>query len=139
MLIIAFTGLGLFQKRLFLHPMNKKLLFFLVLFIGTVFVACKPKQSLEQKLLQGEWKLVIWDNVPTTGNVVFKDSSMFFSMEGGITEAAICSIKNDTIRFRRVGGNTNYVSSGENWIIERLTEDIFRMHSSFGMIVQLQK
>lgn len=122
--------------------MYKNNLFILALVLGTIIVsseACKTPVSKEYKLLQGKWDLILWNNVETEGNIYFKDSLMYFKMNNNMTEEAVFNINKDTITFRRIGGKTNIMSSGENWVIDKIRNNFFKLHNSFGTIVTAYK
>lgn len=117
--------------------MFKQNSFLAILLISSVILSlfsCKQHHSKEYKLLQGKWEIILLDNMNTVGKIYFKDSMMKTTIDF-LSEEAVFSIKKDTLFIRRVGGITNLLSGEGYWIIEKISNNFFRLHSSEGKIL----
>lgn len=82
--------------------------------------------------------MILYDNQDTKGQFYFKDSLLKFKRDF-VTEEAIFKIKKDTLFLQRIGGMANFLSSEEYWIIDKITVNIFKIHSNRGIIVTAYK
>ncbi len=118
--------------------MQKKLYIALMIVLVTGVLGACTSGDNRQKLLQGEWNIVLWGDQPREGSLIFKDSTMKFEM-AGITEEAVFRLHSDTLTFRRTGGGTNMISSGNDWVIDTLSANTLGLKSHFGLTIKAGK
>lgn len=118
--------------------MNKlitKVFLFSIIFTVALF-SCKREEK--KNLFLGKWDLIYWDNQLQDGVFVFRDSTAFFNIFH-TTEMLKYKINKDTIRFQKVGGTMQYLSSYDYWLIKSVDSVFFKIESSTGNITTAHK
>ena len=105
------------------------------------FTSCNKEETANNNTnnssLEATWNLQLWDGAPVTkpGTLVFTSNSVNFTY-GTSTETDTYVKTGSMVTFTKTGGTVNWLSGGNDWVIDSLTSNVLRMHSKFNLIVR---
>lgn len=109
--------------------------------IAILSVSCKkgtttPPTNQTAAAVTGNWNLDLWDGAAASGTLVFAGSNFTLSCTTfGITDNGTYSYAGSNYTF----AGTGVMNGGNTWVMDTLTSNVLKMHSSQNLIVRATK
>ena len=115
--------------------------FLLIAIIAILFTSCKKKTTTSTTntttaAVTGNWNLDLWDGATATGTLVFSGSNFTLNCTTfGITDNGTYTFAGSNYTF----AGTGVMNGGNTWVMDSLTTNVLKMHSSLNLIVRATK